>query len=76
MKTKSANEIREQVKRMMREIYGGCNMPEEQRRRYNNIKEIAKKYLQNICRHYGKKYGSKTWQEIGENKLPKYIYAK
>ena len=73
---KSANEIIEQGKRMMREIYRDGQMNAEQRKRYHGISVTAKKYLRNICRHYGKKYGSKTWQEIGENKLPKYIYAK
>ena len=38
--------------------------------------EIGRRYLHNIAQHYGKRYGSETWQKIGNNPLPASIYAK
>ena len=66
---KTANEIRQQARRMFvisreRECY-----------RHHRITEISRGYLHNTARHYGKPYGLKTWQQIGEKTVSREIYA-
>lgn len=67
---KTANEIIAQGKRMFvlsrtRDCY-----------KHHTIAEIERAYLHNIARHYGKPYGLKTWQQVGNKPLSREIYAK
>lgn len=43
---------------------------------HHAIAEIGRAYLHNIADHYGKPYGLKTWQQIGNKPVPASIYAK
>lgn len=67
---KTANEIIAQSKRLfVISRVRGCY-------KHHTIAEIGRTYLRNISRHYGKPYGPKTWQEIGDKAIPSSIYAK
>lgn len=70
---KTANEIIRQGKRMMSEL---DKTAPDYSDRLHTIAEIGRHYLHNIARHYGKPYGIKTWQKIGNNPLPSSIYTK
>lgn len=66
---KTANEIRQQARRMFamsraRECY-----------RHHQIAEIGRTYLRNIAQHYGKPYDLKAWQQIGDSPVSREIYA-
>ena len=44
--------------------------------RHYQIAEIGRAYLRNIARHYGRPYGLKTWQQIGDSLVSREIYAR
>lgn len=71
MRTKTANEIRTQAKRLHGQLKIGVDSS-----RIRLIADIGRKYLHNIANHYGMSYGPKTWEKIGNNKLSSEIYAK
>lgn len=71
MKQKTANEIILQAKRMFKEL-----RPGKDSRKIHLIAEICRKYLHNIARYYGMRYGTKTWQKIGNNEINYEIYSK
>ena len=70
MRTKSANEIRKQGKRIM------CNLglDDKTRNRYFFVTSSLRRYLANIAKHYNKPYSGLTWDEIGDNKVSRNIY--
>lgn len=70
---KTANEIIAQSKRMFARLDKAA--PDYSVKLYA-IAEIGRRYLHNVAHHYGKPYGSETWQKIGNNPLPASIYAK
>lgn len=70
---KTANEIIRQGRRIMLEL---DKTAPDYIDRLRTIAGIGRHYLHNIARHYGKPYGIKTWQEIGDHPLPASIYAK
>lgn len=69
---KTANEIISQSKRIFAYYRNTPQYPAK----LHTTAEIGRRYLHNIAQHYGKRYGSETWQKIGNNPLPASIYAK
>lgn len=73
MRTKSTNEIIKQTKRIFAALDKSAPGYSE---RLHAIAEIARRYLHNIARHYGRPYGLKTWRQIGNIPVPASVYAK
>lgn len=73
MRTKSANEIIKQTKRIFAALDKAAP---DYSARLHSIAEIGRAYLHNIAAHYGKSYGLKAWQQIGNIPVPASIYAK
>lgn len=73
MRTKTAKEIISQAKRIFAAL--DKDAPDYSAR-LHSIAEIGRAYLHNIAAHYGKPYGLKTWQQIGNKPVPVSVYAK
>ena len=69
---KTANGIIRQSKNMMAQL---DKTAPEYSTKLRRIAEIGRAYLHNIARHCNKPYGAKTWSMIGDNELPRAIYA-
>lgn len=73
MRTKTANEIISQSKRIFAALDKAAP---DYSVRLHTITEKGRAYLHNIARHHGKPYGLKTWQQIGDVPVPASNYAK
>lgn len=74
---KCVNDIIEQSRRLMCLLWDGHRQMEpEEQRRFHKIAEIGRAYLHNFAMAFKLPYGSKTWQKIGNEILPREIYAR
>ena len=77
-RTKTANQIIKQFAGIREQYFKHLkqNSPYKKKARANmeRASKITIRYLNNICSHFNKPVGLKTWVEIGEREIDQSIY--